>query len=71
MTKETDARELAAAFRALFSAGMKINEVLGRNDELNGSVPTNWPLGMSADDWAHECAAMADHYDAVARGAST
>jgi hypothetical protein len=66
MTKETDARELAAAFRALFSAGMKINEVLGRNDELNESVPTNWPLGMSADEWAHECAAMADHYDAIA-----
>lgn len=66
-TTKTDALELAAAFRTLFSAGMKINEVLGRNEDLNNSVPTNWPLGLSADEWAYECTAMADHYDALAR----
>lgn len=66
MTTATDAKELAAAFRTLFSAGMKINEVLRNNESLNDSVPVNWPLGMSADEWAHECATMADHYDNVA-----
>jgi hypothetical protein len=64
--QQDDARELAAAFRTLFKAGMKISEVLGRNDDLNNSVPTNWPLGMSADEWAHECLGIAEHYDAIA-----
>jgi len=27
-------------------------------------VPTNWPLGMDAIEFAAECFAMAEHYEA-------
>ena len=66
MTKQQDAKRIADAFLQIYNAAMTINEVLGRNDELNESVPTNWPLNLSADEFAAECAAMRDHYDAIA-----
>lgn len=68
-TNASDAAKIADAFRQIYSAAMKINEVLGRNDELNDSVPTNWPLNLSADEFACECGAMVDHYDALAKEA--
>lgn len=61
-----DARQIADAFREIYSAAMKINEALGRNDALNDAVPPNWPLPLSADEFAAECQGMAEHYDAVA-----
>jgi hypothetical protein len=67
---ELDAAEIARAFRQMYSAAMKVSEVLSRNEYLNGTVPTSWPLTMSAEEFAHECAAMADHYDAVAQQAT-
>jgi hypothetical protein len=45
---------------------MKINEVFGRDGGLNETVPTNWPLNLSADEFAAECATMVEHYDALA-----
>ena len=65
MQTDTDAAQIAAAFRQIFSAAMTINEVLGRRDDLNDSVPTDWPLNLSADEFAHECLGMAEHYDAL------
>jgi hypothetical protein len=66
MTKREDAKRIADAFRRIYSAAMVINEVLGANDYLAERVPTNWPLNLSADEFAAECAGMADHYDAIA-----
>jgi hypothetical protein len=63
-----DAAEIAGAFRQICSAAMKINEVLSRNDALNEAVPSSWPLPLSADEFAAECAGMAEHYDKLARG---
>ena len=59
----TDEQKIAAAFEAIAAAALQINEVLGRNEALNESVPTNWPLGMSADEFAAECQAMVEHYN--------
>lgn len=58
--------KLALAFRDIAAAANVINEVLSRNEALNNAVPTNWPLGMSADEFAAECYAMADHYEGEA-----
>jgi hypothetical protein len=63
---DTDAKRIAEAFRQIYSAAMQINEILGRRDDLNDSVPKEWPLQWSADEFAAECAAMVDHYDAKA-----
>jgi hypothetical protein len=63
---EIDRRTLATAFRRIAHAATVINEVLHNNEDLNNSVPKNWPLGMSADEFAAECVAMAEHYDAPA-----
>jgi hypothetical protein len=41
-TKQQDAQKIADAFRQMFSAAMQINAVLGRNDELNDTVPAHW-----------------------------
>jgi hypothetical protein len=46
---------------------MTINEVLGRNDALNETVPTDWPLQLSADEFAAECQGMVEHYDDLAK----
>jgi hypothetical protein len=46
---------------------MAINEILARRDDLNESVPMDWPLNLSADDFAHECLDMAVRYEARAR----
>jgi hypothetical protein len=62
---QSDAKRIAGAFRQIQQAAMVINEVLGRNNALNESVPTNWPLNLSADEFAAECMAMADHYNAL------
>lgn len=61
----SDAKRIADAFRQIYAAAMVINEVLGANDALNDSVPTNWPLHLSADEFATECHAIACHYDDV------
>jgi hypothetical protein len=66
MTNSHDAKRIADAFRKISTAAMAINEVLANNDRLNETVPTNWPLNLSADEFAAECAGMADHYDAIA-----
>ena len=66
-TKQHDAKRIADAFLQIYNAAMVINEVLGNNDHLNETVPTNWPLNLSADEFAAECAAMRDHYDAIAQ----
>ena len=46
---KADAASIAEAFRKIYDAAMQINEVLGRNDRLNDTVPTTWPLHLSAD----------------------
>ena len=66
MTTNTNAKRIADAFRRISEAAMTINEVLGADDCLNETVPENWPLNLSADEFAAECAAMRDHYDAIA-----
>jgi hypothetical protein len=58
---------LADAFKTIAAAADKINDVLGRDEQLNETVPKNWPLGLSADEFADECRAMVDHYEALAR----
>jgi hypothetical protein len=63
-----DAQAIAEAFKLIAKAAGQINEVLGKNERLNETVPKNWPLGMSADEFADECWAMADHYTALAKG---
>jgi hypothetical protein len=67
-TTKQDAAKIAAAFRQIQAAAAVIAEVLGSNDELNETVPTNWPLNLSADEFAAECSAMADHYEDLAAG---
>lgn len=62
-----DAQDVADAFQQMFSAAMKINEALSRNERLNDSVPANWPLPLSADEFAHACLAMAGHYEELAK----
>ena len=64
--KAQDAMTIASAFRKIYTAAMVINQVLLDNEDLNNSVPTNWPLNMSADEFAAECNAMAEHYEALA-----
>ena len=61
-----DAAALAGAFRGMHQAAVTINEVLRRNDRLNEAVPTDWPLPMSAADFAAACQAMAAHYEELA-----
>jgi hypothetical protein len=62
----TDEMKIANAFRQIYNAAMTINQVLGDNDALNDSVPQNWPLNLSADEFAAECASMIEHYEALA-----
>ena len=50
-------------------AAMAINEILGRRDDLNESVPVDWPLQLSAGEFASECLGMAAHYEGLASGA--
>jgi hypothetical protein len=66
-TNTSDAAKIADAFRQIYSAAMVINEVLGANETLNDNVPMNWPLNLSADEFAAECAEMVEHYDALAK----
>jgi hypothetical protein len=65
-TDRADAAALAQAFRQMHQAALIINEVLRRNDRLNETVPTNWPLPASAGEFAAACEAMAAHYTALA-----
>lgn len=65
-----DAARISESFSKIYSAAMVINEVLGRNDALNDSVPTDWPLNLSADEFAAECQAMSWHYEALAKRAN-
>lgn len=60
--ERADREQIAAAFEKIRSAALALNEVLLRNDRLNDTVPTNWPLGLSADEFAAECGAMIEHY---------
>lgn len=60
---DADKLTIAEAFRMITTAALSINEVLSRRDDLNSSVPTNWPLSLSADEFAAECSAMADQYE--------
>lgn len=64
--RQEGAAKIAAAFRDIAKAARVINEVLLDDDELNDGVPTNWPLNLSADEFAAECDGMAEHYDAEA-----
>ena len=64
---QADARAIADAFRQIYGAAMTINEVLGRDDALNETVPTDWPLQLSADEFAAECQGMVEHYDDLAK----
>jgi hypothetical protein len=61
-----DAAALAQAFRQMHQAAVTIDKVLRRNDRLNGAVPTNWPLPMSAVEFATACEAMVEHYERLA-----
>ena len=65
-TDRADATALAQVFRQMHAAAMAVNEVLRRNDRLNETVPTNWPLPASACEFAAACEAMAAHYTALA-----
>jgi hypothetical protein len=58
-TDRADAAALAQGFRQMHQAAVTINEVLQRNDRLNGSVP-------SAAEFAAACHAMVAHYEALA-----
>jgi hypothetical protein len=64
---DIDRRTLATAFKRMALAATTINEVLHDNERLNNAVPDNWPLGMSADEFAAECFAVADHYESEAQ----
>ena len=59
---DNDAQAIAAAFAAIAKQALVISEALGRRDDLNNSVPADWPLALSADEFASECFAMRDHY---------
>ena len=61
----SDEQKLADAFIVIYRAAMVISEVLGENDALNESIPTNWPLNLSADEFAAECWGMAEHYQSL------
>jgi hypothetical protein len=66
MNTRNDAKQIAEAFDRIYQAALSINEALSRNDVLNDTVPPTWPLNMSADEFAAECAGMKYHYEAVA-----
>ena len=59
----TDEQQMADAFRQILSAAQKINVILGRDDALNENVPEQWPLNLSADEFAAECWVMAEYYE--------
>ena len=59
---DSDCQQIAEAFRTMSRAAMAINEILGRRDDLNKSVPVDWPLQLSAGEFASECLGMAAHY---------
>jgi len=62
-----DRLTLATSLRRIAHAAAAINEILQRNDQLNESIPDNWPLAMSADEFAAECFAAAEHYETEAK----
>jgi hypothetical protein len=68
---DRDCQQIAEAFRTISRAAMAINNILGRRDDLNETVPTNWPLNLSADKFAHECLTMAEQYEALASEKAT
>ena len=49
---DSDCQQIAEAFRTMSRAAMAINEILGRRDDLNESVPVDWPLQLSAGEFA-------------------
>jgi hypothetical protein len=64
ITNDIDRRTLATSFRRIAHAASTINDVLHSNEALNNSVPSaQWPLPMSADEFAAECFAMAEYYE--------
>ena len=66
---DSDCQQIAEAFRTMSRVAMAINEILGRRDDLNESVPVDWPLQLSAGEFASECLGMAAHYEGLASGA--
>jgi hypothetical protein len=66
---DSDCQQIAEAFRTMSRAAMAINEILRRRDDLNESVPVDWPLQLSAGEFASECLGMAAHYEGLASGA--
>ena len=62
---DSDCQQIAEAFRTMSRAAMAINEILGRRDDLNKSVPVDWPLQLSAGEFASECLGMAAHYEGL------
>jgi len=63
MTRQINRALLATSFRRIAHAASVIAEVLGEDEQLNNAVPANWPLALSADEFAAECFAMAEHYE--------
>ena len=60
---DSDCQQIAEAFRTMSRAAMAINEILGRRDDLNELAPVDWPLQLSAGEFASECLGMAAHYE--------
>jgi hypothetical protein len=65
MSTQSDAAKIAVAFWRIYDAALVINEVLRENDDLNETVPSNWPLNLSADEFAAECLSMVEHYSQI------
>lgn len=59
---DEDQKKIAAAFRQMADAAQEIAEILGRRDDLNESVPKDFPIHMSVDEFAFECLGMVSHY---------
>jgi hypothetical protein len=64
---DNDAKIIADAFADIAKATGRINEVLGRRDDLNDSVPTFWPLGLSADEFQLQCLHVKQYNDDLAK----
>jgi hypothetical protein len=65
-TDRADAAALAEAFRQIDAAALTIGEILRRTDRLDETVPSNWPLPMSAAEFAAACHVMIAHYARLA-----
>lgn len=60
---DADQKKIAAAFQQIANAAHEIAEILGRRDDLNEAVPSDFPIHMSVDEFACECLGMVSHYN--------